>query len=151
MSDKFFKDNATKIIVAVVLIVIGILFIVEREAILGVTFTLIGAALIAYGIYKMLKSNDLVAGIALIVIGVLIISFGWALSQVACVIAGIALIVYSLYALVKKMIKTTAGWVNFAINTLVGIFLILGVINASWIFIVIGVMMILYGISFLLM
>jgi len=150
LNDKFFKDNAAKIIVAVALIVVGVLFIVERKAVLGVAFTIIGAALIAYGIYRMLKSNDLVSGIALIIIGVLIITFGWALSNVACVIAGVALIAYSLYALLKKRITNTVGWVKFAINTVIGIFLILGVIDASWIFIVIGIMMIFYGISLLL-
>jgi len=143
------KDALVKVIAAALLIAVGILFIVKRDAVLGITFTLLGAALIAYGLFRILRDNDIISGAVLIALGILIIVFGWALAQAACVVAGVALIAYSVYALVKKQIKGTLGWVKFALNLVVGLFLVLGVINASWIFIVIGITMIIYGVFFL--
>jgi len=150
MSNKQSNDMLTKIILAVLFIVVGILFIVKRAEILGITFTVLGAALIVLGLVRLLRDKDILAGIILATIGVIIIVFGWALSQAACVIAGAILIAYSIYMLIKKQVSGVWGWVKLILNILVGIFLILGIVDTSWVFIVIGVLMIVYGISFLL-
>lgn len=152
MSKKSSKKSSNgilaKIIVAALLIAVGVLFIVKRGEILGIAFTLLGAALIVYGLLKMIRDSDMITGLVLIILGILIIAFGWTLANIVCVVAGAALIIYCVYAIVKKQVKG-AGWINLILTAAVGVCLVLGVLDASWVFVVIGIMMILYGISFL--
>lgn len=150
MSKKQSNNLLTKIVLAALFIVVGILFIVKPGEILNIAFTVLGAALIIYGIIKLLRDKDIIAGIILIVVGIVVIIFGWQLQQIACIIAGALLIVYSIYALIKKQIHGTFGWLQFIACLAVGICLCLGYLSFYVVFIIIGVLMIVYGILFLL-
>lgn len=146
------KTNLAYVLYALLAIVLGVLFIVYKTAIIGtvlqIGFTVIGVALIVLGILNMIGAKKLtLIGILEIAAGVVIIVFGWVAVQIAVIVGGVVLILYNVVALFKGNVKGLFGVAKFVLGVIVGVALILGKLNLDWLFVVIGVLLIVYGIA----
>ncbi len=142
--------NNQALINAIALIVLGILFCIFRAGMLNILLTIVGVVLIALGIYDVVKKLYLNATIE-VILGIAVIVCGWTILDIALLVLGIGLTVYSVYQIfmVVKDFKKK-GWMAFikpVITLIVGIFLIVAKwVLVDWIFIVIGVVLIINGV-----
>lgn len=148
------KLNNQAVINAIALIVLGILFCIFRAGMMNVLLTIVGVVLIGLGIYDIIRKNYIPAVIE-IILGIAVIVCGWTILDIALLVLGIGLVVYSVYEIVMiaKDFKKK-GWMALikpVITLIVGIFLIVAKwVLVDWIFIVIGVILIINGILALL-
>ena len=148
------KLNNQAVINAIALIVLGILFCIFRAGMMNVLLTIVGVVLIGLGIYDIVRKNYIPAVIE-IILGIAVIVCGWTILDIALLVLGICLVVYSVYEIVMiaKDFKKK-GWMALikpVITLIVGIFLIVAKwVLVDWIFIVIGVILIINGILALL-
>lgn len=143
----------SQLFTAIALILIGILFCAFRTGLLNVLLTIVGAVLIALGIYELFR-KDYVKGAVEIAVGIVIIVCGWVILDIALLLLGLAFIAYAIYAIVTGIpdIKAANGFnkvlaiLNPIIVLIIGILLVV----AKWelgdaICIVIGVIAIAEG------
>ncbi|MBQ9114553.1 MAG: DUF308 domain-containing protein [Clostridia bacterium] len=146
--------NNQALINAIALIVMGILFCIFRAGMINVLLTIVGVVLIALGIYDIVKKLYVNAAIE-IILGIAVIVCGWTILDIALLVLGIGLTLYAIYQIimVAKNFKK-AGWLALIkpiITLIVGIFLIVAKwLLVDWIFIVIGVMLIINGVMSLI-
>ena len=76
-------------ITALALIVIGVMCFIFRTGMLSVLITVIGAVLIATGLYDIFVRKNTFLGIAEAVAGAIAVIFGWTLAGAALVITAI--------------------------------------------------------------
>ena len=84
-------------ITALALIVIGVMCFIFRTGMLSVLITVIGAVLIATGLYDIFVRKNTFLGIAEAVAGAIAVIFGWTLVGAALVIIGIVFVLYGIY------------------------------------------------------
>lgn len=146
--------NNQALINAIALIVMGILFCIFRAGMINVLLTIVGVVLIALGIYDIVKKLYVNAAIE-IILGIAVIVCGWTILDIALLVLGIGLTIYAIYQIimVAKNFKK-AGWLALIkpiITLIVGIFLIIAKwLLVDWIFIVIGVVLIINGVMALI-
>lgn len=146
--------NNQALINAIALIVMGILFCIFRAGMIKVLLTIVGVVLIALGIYDIVKKLYVNAAIE-IILGIAVIVCGWTILDIALLVLGIGLTLYAIYQIimVAKNFKK-AGWLALIkpiITLIVGIFLIIAKwVLVDWIFIVIGVVLIINGVMSLI-
>lgn len=85
--------KSNKLISAILTFVLGLLFIVCKDDVIGWTITLFGLAFIVMGVMDIVK-KDVVGGVVRAAIGALVILLGWLLIDVALIILGVVLIAY---------------------------------------------------------
>lgn len=124
------KDN--KLISAVLTIVLGLLFIVFKNSVIGWAITIFGAAFIVMGIIDIVK-KDIVGGVIRAAIGALVILIGWLLLDIALIILGVVLIAYGVLQTFeilkekghKKSVKALVlQYAQPALNVIVGLCLL---------------------------
>jgi hypothetical protein len=146
--------NKTEMLIAAVLLaVMGVLFIVYKSSILGtviqVALTVLGVAIIVLGVLDLL-AGLLVPAIVKIVVGIAIIIFGWTLLDIVLFIIAVLLIVYGVLELVQvirlraKSNNTLGTILMYAVPILwivVGVCVLCGGLNTALdiMFIIIGV------------
>ncbi len=79
-------------------IVIGILFVWLRGGVVSIAMTVLGVALVAYGVEDLLKHRT-VTGVVKLVLGIAILVCGWVFLSVALYIMAALLLVYGLLEL----------------------------------------------------
>lgn len=152
MANKKINDQA--VISAIALIVLGVLFCIFRAGMMNVLLTIVGVVLIGLGIYDIVRKNYIPAVIE-IILGIAVIVCGWVILEIALLVLGIGLVIYSAYEIyvIAKNFKKK-GWLALikpVITLIVGIFLIVAKwVLVDWVFIVIGVILIVDGLLALL-
>lgn len=147
--------NNQAVINAIALVVLGILFCVFRAGMINVLLTIVGVVLIALGVYDIFVRKNYVSAAIEIILGIAVIVCGWTILDIALLVLGIGLSIYAIYEIIMiaKNFKKK-GWISLIkpiITLVVGIFLIVAKwVLVDWIFIVIGVILIINGILALL-
>ena len=146
------KTIPSYVLYAILLIVLGILFLVggagTAKNLLNIILTVGGVVLVVLGVLNLL-AGLLPIGIAYLIFGVLLIAFAWTLDWIAFLAIGVLLLVNGIANLVKRR-----GWVvNNVIALVVGILVLLLAFGVNWawsfvniIFYVVGALMIVEGI-----
>ena len=146
------KTIQSYVLYAILLIVLGILFLVggagTAKNLLNIILTVGGVVLVVLGVLNLL-AGLLPIGIAYLIFGVLLIAFAWTLAWIAFLAIGDLLLLNGIANLVKRR-----GWVvNNVIALVVGILVLLLAFGVNWawsfvniIFYVVGALMIVEGI-----
>ena len=146
------KTIQSYVLYAILLIVLGILFLVggagTAKNLLNIILTVGGVVLVVLGVLNLL-AGLLPIGIAYLIFGVLLIAFAWTLAWIAFLAIGVLLLVNGIANLAKRR-----GWiVNNVIALVVGILVLLLAFGVNWawsfvniIFYVVGALMIVEGI-----
>lgn len=146
------KTIPSYVLYAILLIVLGILFLVggagTAKNLLNIILTVGGVVLVVLGVLNLL-AGLLPIGIAYLIFGVLLIAFAWTFAWIAFLTIGVLLLVNGIANLVKRR-----GWVvNNVIALVVGILVLLLAFGVNWawsfvniIFYVVGALMIVEGI-----
>ena len=146
------KTIQSYVLYAILLIVLGILFLVggagTAKNLLNIILTVGGVVLVVLGVLNLL-AGLLPIGIAYLIFGVLLIAFAWTFAWIAFLAIGVLLLVNGIANLVKRR-----GWVvNNVIALVVGILVLLLAFGVNWawsfvniIFYVVGALMIVEGI-----
>ena len=146
------KTIPSYVLYAILLIVLGILFLVggagTAKNLLNIILTVGGVVLVVLGVLNLL-AGLLPIGIAYLIFGVLLIAFAWTFAWIAFLAIGVLLLVNGIANLVKRR-----GWVvNNVIALVVGILVLLLAFGVNWawsfvniIFYVVGALMIVEGI-----
>jgi hypothetical protein len=145
--------NKTEMLIAAVLLaVMGVLFIIYKSGVVGtvisIALTVLGVALIVLGVLDLL-AGLLIPAIVKMVVGVAVIVFGWVLVNIVLIIVAALLIVYGVLELVQvirvraKSNNILGTFLMYAIPVLwivVGVCMLVGGLQAfDWVFIVIGI------------
>lgn len=153
MAKKNNKLSTNTLLTAILYIVIGILFIAFRSGLLGWALTVSGILAIAYGIYLIIK-KDLVLGIIFVVLGILLILGGWLFVEIILIVFGVALIVYGVKGLIAAFQSKSKSIFAIVVSCLTIVAGILFVVSKwamlDWMFIVIGVVLIVDGVMALI-
>ena len=146
------KTIPSYVLYAILLIVLGILFLVggagTAKNLLNIILTVGGVVLVVLGVLNLL-AGLLPIGIAYLIFGVLLIAFAWTFAWIAFLTIGVLLLVNGIANLVKRR-----GWVvNNVIALVVGILVLLLAFGVNWawsfvniIFYVVGALMIVEGV-----
>ena len=151
--------NKDKLFSGILLSIIGLLFIVFKGEVISIIGTIIGVIFIINGI-KYFSTDQTTEGITLIVIGILIIIFGWVFVAIALYLVGIILIVFGVYTLYVRL-KSKLITDNVVAKVLYFMIPVLYILaggclffnqggTISFIFIVVGVIILLNGLGLLL-
>lgn len=123
--------------------VIGLLLIILKAGSLNILMTIIGALLIVYGIFEILKKN-LIQGVVMAVIGAVVIICGWTIAEIVLLIFGILLAVYGVLGIVKNIKAGFPALLSPIVTVVIGVLLIV----AKWA--LMDVMCIIAGVIFLI-
>lgn len=149
------EKKTNQLISAIITIAIGVLFIVCKNDIIGITMTVFGAALIVSAVFDFVQ-KQIALGIVKSVVGVVVIVFGWNLMSAALYIMAALLLIYGLlllYAVIQNKgrisdkLDKILSFVKPSVYIFVGICLLFnqgGTI--AWIFIVSGIFLMIEGI-----
>ena len=147
--------NSEKMISAILTIILGILFIVLKEQVIGIGMTILGVLLIVAGVLDLIGSKQTYSAVVKIVIGVLFIVFGWTIVSAVLYILAALLLVYGIYLFYDRikthmkganLLSTIITYVEPALFILIAFFLFFnqgGTIE--WVFIVSGIFAIIEG------
>lgn len=154
-ANKFVNTNTLP--TAISLIVIGVLFCIFRSGMLNVLFTVVGVVLIILGIIKMVNRQFAVGGVDM-AIGIIIIVCGWTILDITLLIVGVLAIVYGIYQLgtsIEKL-KRAKGYDKFVLIVYPLIIILVGIllVVSRWqlsdaIFITLGVIAVIDGVLLL--
>jgi uncharacterized membrane protein HdeD (DUF308 family) len=147
---KNLKQN--QIIYALALIVLGILFLVLKDEVIGIAMTILGVALIVVGVLDIIGKFT-VQGIIEIAAGVVIIVCGWLITQIVLYILAALFVIYGvyhIYQLIKQKARGFSIWQTIALYLPAVIEIVIGVLlflnGFGWVFIVVGVVFLVEGI-----
>lgn len=152
------KKNNTNLFFAISLLIIGALFCALRSGFVSVLLTVVGALLIVVGVVAIVQ-KEYALGAVEIAVGIVIIACGWTIVDITLLILGIVFVIYAIYNVIANIpaLKRLKG-ADLALKILYPVVIfVFGVILivARWymidaVFIVIGVLSILAGLSMLL-
>ena len=126
-------------------IVVGALLVAFKDSIVNWILTAVGAVFIINGIIQV-ANKKIAPGVVYIAIGVVVIVFGWTLVWIAMLVFGVMLILSAISDYSKSK-KDKVDLVKLLVSLIVGGLLIFcGFETIHWLFIVIGVALILEGI-----
>lgn len=91
-----------RIINAVFLILIGILFIAFRSEMLNILLTIIGSLLIVHAIYEFFK-RKIIAAIIELCVGIFLIVGGWTILTITLLVLGIIMVLFGIYKLLPAI------------------------------------------------
>lgn len=158
MAKKKLTLNSEKLIEGALTILLGILFLILRGEVIPVAMTILGVVLIVMAVLDLLDHQTFPA-IVKAVFGVVVLIFGLALTTAALyILAAVLLIwgIYELYAKLKIRLKGNSVWLTVLLyiapilNILLGLLLLFNQSGTvAWIFIVVGVLLIIDGVMLL--
>ncbi len=146
--------KSEKIISALVLMAVGILFIILKDSFIGILMTVVGVGLIVLGIMDIFDKN-IPQAVIKIVAGLVLIICGWAIVEaVLYILAGILLVlgVLLLYDQVKNrvschsLLEKVLAYATPTVCIVIGILLLFQMESMlNFIFIVSGILTVLEG------
>jgi uncharacterized membrane protein HdeD (DUF308 family) len=131
---------------AVMMLVLGVLFIWKQSAVINIATWVLGIALIALGVVDLLSKN-LFSAIVKATLGVVILVLGNTLIDIALTIIAIIMIVLGAVQFFEIFRRRASGTerlfalISAALYIVIGVLLFLGH-RMDWMFIVIGIFMI---------
>jgi uncharacterized membrane protein HdeD (DUF308 family) len=158
MNKKIGNVTVSRIVLAVALIIIGVLFCALRASMLSILLTLVGVVLIALGIYDIVRKKY-VKGAIEAAAGLVIIVCGWTIVEITLLILGIVFIAYAVYSIIESAPKIKESKGANKILTILNpiLLLVFGIllVVSYWalgdvICIIIGIIAIVDGISLLI-
>lgn len=143
------------LISALFMAVLGVLFIILKKNVVGISMTVFGALFIIFAIISLISKRYTVAAVQAI-IGALIIVLGWVLVDIALFIFAILLLLFGILQLVgaiqglsqsNGILAKIIGFAKSAICIALAIFLLInnGAV-VEWVFIIAGIFFILEGV-----
>lgn len=147
--------NQNKLIGALLLTVLGILFLIWKGGVISIAMTVLGVMLIVQAVLDLIAKNY-VPCVVRGVLGVVIIVFGWAFVTVALYIMAAVLLIYGILQLIeaikaypkqKNAVSKIVGFIQPAVCILISVCLLFnqgGTI--SWVFIIAGIFLIVQGV-----
>lgn len=152
-------QSQNKLLSAILMTVLGILFLIWKGSVVSIAMTVLGVLLIVQAILDVIHKSY-VSGVIKGVLGVAIIVFGWALVTITLYIMAVVLLIYGVLQLVdalkgldkdSKLLAKVLAFLEPAICLFISVCLLFnqgGTI--SWVFIVAGIFLIIEGIISLL-
>ena len=149
------EKKSDKLVYAILTIVLGILFIVFKNDIIGIAMTILGVALIISAILDLVH-KQIAPCVIKAVVGVVIIVFGWTLMSAALYVMAALVLIYGIlllyqtiknYKEIPEISDKVLSFVKPILLTAIGICLLFnqgGTI--AWVFILSGVFFIVEGI-----
>lgn len=133
---------------AILYILLGVLFVVFKSSMLNWLLTIAGIALIALGVFDIVRKN-LYTGIIEAIVGIVLIVGGWVFVEIVLIVLGAALIVkgaVALVGLIQVHSKNAMAIISQILTIVVGVLLIVSKwVMLDWFFIVLGVICIVDG------
>ncbi len=158
MAKKKISFSNEKWIEGVLTILLGILFLILQGKVVSIAMTILGVALIIMAVLDLLDHQTFPA-IVKAVFGVVVLIFGWALTTAALYILAALLLIWGIYELVTKLRVHLKGntvgltvmlYIAPILNILLGLLLLFNQGGTlAWIFIVVGVLLIVDGVMLL--
>lgn len=158
MAKKKLTLSSDKMIEGALTILLGILFLILQGEVIKVAMTILGVVLIVMAVLDLLDHQTFPA-IVKAVFGVVVLIFGLALTTAALyVLAAVLLIwgIYELYAKLKIHLKgnsvglTVMLYIAPVLNIVLGLLLLFNQSGTvAWVFIVVGVLLIIDGVMLL--
>ena len=158
MAKKKVTFSNDKLIEGALTILLGILFLILQGQVITVAMTVLGVVLIVMAVLDLLDHQPFPA-IVKAVFGVVVLVFGWAITTAALyILAAVLLIwgIYELYAKLRVHLKgNTVGltvmlYIAPILNILLGLLLLFNQGGTvAWVFIVVGVLLIVDGVMLL--
>lgn len=154
MGKDLFCKNSNAIL-AVALIAVGVIFCALRSEFVSVLLSVVGTLVVLLGIFDLIEKRWTIGGVKMAV-GIIVIVCGWLLIDVSLLMLGIVLCIYAIYSLISQISLFKRAKINDKVFILLYpiVQFVLGIllIVARWymldaIFIVLGILLILYGIS----
>lgn len=147
--------NQNKLIAALFLILLGVLFLIWKGGVISIAMTVLGVMLIVQAVFDVIGKNY-VGCVVRAVLGIVILIFGWAFVTVALYVMAAVLLIYGILQLIEaikvfpKQKSLTAKIVEFiqpAICIVIAVCLLFNQgATVSWAFIVAGVFLIVQGV-----
>ncbi len=95
--------KTSQLISAIMTLVLGILFLILKDGVIGIAITVFGVVLIITAILELFRKN-FVSGILKAVLGIAVLTVGWLLLDIAMLVIGIVLLVYGILELIKRIV-----------------------------------------------
>ena len=92
--------NSTKLLSAILTIVVGILFLIWKGTIVSIAMTVIGVLLIVSAVMNLIRKNYTACVIGA-VFGVMVLCFGWLFLSVALYVLAAILLIYGILLLIE--------------------------------------------------
>lgn len=141
------REIKYKFVDAIAYILIGVLFCVLKSSVINWLLTIVGAILIALGIYNITK-KETTSGAIEIGAGIIVILGGWLFVEIILIILGVLLLIKGILDLVSAISTKldTLSIVYACINILIGVMLIISKwALLDWFFIILGIIFIING------
>ena len=132
---------------ALLYILVGLLFCIFQSGMMGILFSVVGALLIAKGVLDILAKNVTV-GVISAVAGIAVILLGWNLVGIALLVLGVVILIKSIQNILDMLKRkyTLMELIGAILAAVIGVLLIAnGWGMVDWLFIVIGVALIVDG------
>lgn len=151
--DLFFKNSNN--ILAVAHIATGVIFCALRAEFVSVLLSVVGVLIVLLGVFNLVKKQWTIGGVE-IAVGIIVIVCGWLVVDISLLVLGIVLCIYAVYSLISRISLFNSANTNdkvfIVLSPIVQLLLGILLIVARWymldaLFIVLGVMLILYGVS----
>ncbi len=150
MADKKSRNILLAVLTAVAYIVIGILFIINKKTALDYIIWIAGIVFIVQGILDLIFGHNTVGGVFEIAIGAIILIIGAAnISTVALIIFGVLIAANGVLSLIQGP-KLIFPMIMSILTIVVGVLLVIGTWASDWLFIIIGISLIIDGVLVLL-
>ena len=149
--------KTSKMISAIMTLVLGILFLVLKGKVIGIGLTVLGVVLLLTAILELVKKN-FASGVIKAVLAIAVFLIGYLLLDIALIVIAIVLMVYGVLEFVKRIIAifkkqsgkflaTVLGFINPVLCVIAAGFLLTSRGEAiSWAIIVAGVLFVIDGI-----
>ena len=142
------------LISALMTIILGVLFLILKDQVIGIGLTIFGIVLIITAILELIKKNW-GSGIIKAILGIAVLMIGWLLLDIALLVIGIVLLVYGILELIKRIVAivkkqngklwaTIVGFISPIVCIIAAVALISGNF-LGWAIIVAGVLLIING------
>ena len=136
------REIKYKFVDAIAYILIGVLFCVLKSSVINWLLTIVGAILIALGIYNITKKETTSGARIIVILG------GWLFVEIILIILGVLLLIKGILDLVSAISTKldTLSIVYACINILIGVMLIISKwALLDWFFIILGIIFIING------
>lgn len=149
--------KTSQLISAIMTLVLGILFLILKNGVIGIGLTVLGIVLIVTAVLELVRQN-ITSGIIKAVLGIAVLAIGWLLLDIALFVIGVVLMVYGVLELIKRIVAivkkqngklwaTVIGFINPVLCVIAAAFLITSSGEAlSWAIIVAGVLFVIDGV-----
>ena len=147
--------NQNKLISAILITVLGVLFLIWKSDVISVAMTVLGVMLIVQGILDLVHKN-IVSGVIRVALGILIIVFGWAFVTIALYVMAVVLLIYGIMQLIstirnlaseKSLVAKIVGFIQPALYLVIAACLLFNQSGAiTWVFILSGIFLIIQGV-----